>query len=203
MKAAVHTEPLFRLNAGCLCLDFANNVTKNNVRTFADLVQWSQVAEVIGPDEARRLLAGALERPREASSVLRRAQSLAETMYRLFSSGVARRAADSLDLDRLNKELGGALPRSRIVPSAQGFSWAWGSQGQDLESVLWPVAVSASQILTENLSVVRECAGRDCHWLFIDMSKNQSRQWCDMRLCGNREKARRHYQRTKAAETAA
>jgi predicted RNA-binding Zn ribbon-like protein len=33
----------------------------------------------------------------------------------------------------------------------------------------------------------------NCDWLFLDKSKNSSRIWCDMAVCGNREKARRNY----------
>ena len=36
-----------------------------------------------------------------------------------------------------------------------------------------------------------------CGWLFIDRSKNRSRAWCDMAVCGNRVKANRHYHRKK------
>jgi predicted RNA-binding Zn ribbon-like protein len=36
-----------------------------------------------------------------------------------------------------------------------------------------------------------------CGWLFLDRSKNKSRFWCDMAVCGNRAKAARHYQRKK------
>ncbi|PSH61009.1 hypothetical protein CU102_27445 [Phyllobacterium brassicacearum] len=35
----------------------------------------------------------------------------------------------------------------------------------------------------------------NCHWLYFDGSRNRSRRWCDMRVCGNRAKARRHYDR--------
>ncbi len=41
-----------------------------------------------------------------------------------------------------------------------------------------------------------------CGWLFLDRSKNRSRMWCDMAVCGNREKARRHYSRLKNREEA-
>ncbi|MBB4007485.1 CGNR zinc finger domain-containing protein [Allorhizobium taibaishanense] len=34
-----------------------------------------------------------------------------------------------------------------------------------------------------------------CGWLFLDRSKNRSRNWCDMAVCGNRVKASRHYRR--------
>jgi predicted RNA-binding Zn ribbon-like protein len=36
-----------------------------------------------------------------------------------------------------------------------------------------------------------------CRWLFLDKSKNRSRQWCDMKVCGNRAKAQAHYARMK------
>jgi predicted RNA-binding Zn ribbon-like protein len=37
----------------------------------------------------------------------------------------------------------------------------------------------------------------NCQWLFIDRSKNKSRSWCDMAVCGNRVKARLHYRKRK------
>lgn len=36
-----------------------------------------------------------------------------------------------------------------------------------------------------------------CGWLFVDRSKNRSRAWCDMAVCGNREKAKRFQDRRK------
>ena len=66
--------------------------------------------------------------------------------------------------------------------------------------MLWPVAWSAAELLAQGpLERIRECPGQDtCGWLFLDLSKNASRRWCDMRVCGNRAKARRHYERTLA-----
>lgn len=37
----------------------------------------------------------------------------------------------------------------------------------------------------------------NCEWLFFDRSRNRSRTWCDMAVCGNRTKAKRHYRRNK------
>lgn len=37
----------------------------------------------------------------------------------------------------------------------------------------------------------------NCQWLFLDRSRNRSRTWCDMTVCGNRVKASRHYHRQK------
>jgi predicted RNA-binding Zn ribbon-like protein len=46
---------------------------------------------------------------------------------------------------------------------------------------------------------VRECGGDHCGWLFLDETKNRSRRWCEMSVCGNRAKARRHYDRNRRA----
>lgn len=37
----------------------------------------------------------------------------------------------------------------------------------------------------------------NCRWLFLDRSRNRSRAWCDMAVCGNRAKASRHYRRNR------
>jgi predicted RNA-binding Zn ribbon-like protein len=41
------------------------------------------------------------------------------------------------------------------------------------------------------------CGGGNCGWLFVDESRGKRRQWCDMKDCGNRAKARRYYQQHK------
>ena len=47
---------------------------------------------------------------------------------------------------------------------------------------------------------VKACGG--CGWLFVDRTRNGSRRWCISALCGNRDKARRHYHRKKAERQA-
>jgi predicted RNA-binding Zn ribbon-like protein len=43
---------------------------------------------------------------------------------------------------------------------------------------------------------VKICPADDCRWAFYDESRNRSRTWCSMRVCGNREKARAWRERT-------
>jgi predicted RNA-binding Zn ribbon-like protein len=42
-------------------------------------------------------------------------------------------------------------------------------------------------------------ACRKCRWPFYDSSKNRSRTWCDMGLCGSQEKSREYRKRKSAA----
>lgn len=37
---------------------------------------------------------------------------------------------------------------------------------------------------------LKTCPGPHCGWLFYDASRNRSRHWCSMQLCGNRVKGR-------------
>ncbi|HXY97447.1 MAG TPA: CGNR zinc finger domain-containing protein [Steroidobacteraceae bacterium] len=45
--------------------------------------------------------------------------------------------------------------------------------------------------MSETLERVRACDADSCRWLFLDTSRNHTRRWCDMKVCGNRMKARR------------
>ncbi|WP_348787796.1 CGNR zinc finger domain-containing protein [Leifsonia sp. NPDC080035] len=53
-------------------------------------------------------------------------------------------------------------------------------------------AVASSVVLSiqGKLRRVKLCGGEDCRWAFYDESRNGSRQWCSMEICGNRQKAR-------------
>jgi predicted RNA-binding Zn ribbon-like protein len=44
---------------------------------------------------------------------------------------------------------------------------------------------------------LRPCANDECRLFLIDRSKAGAARWCSMAVCGNRMKARRHYQRTR------
>jgi predicted RNA-binding Zn ribbon-like protein len=39
---------------------------------------------------------------------------------------------------------------------------------------------------------IKICPADDCRWAFYDASRNRSRSWCSMAVCGNRAKARNH-----------
>jgi predicted RNA-binding Zn ribbon-like protein len=49
---------------------------------------------------------------------------------------------------------------------------------------------------------LRPCANGECRLFLIDHSKAGTARWCSMAACGNRMKARRHYQRARAAPPA-
>jgi predicted RNA-binding Zn ribbon-like protein len=87
-------------------------------------------------------------------------------------------------------------PSLGIAPSGGGFAWEWYEVDGALDLPVWIVARSAADLLmSADLTRVRKCASEKCDWLFLDASRNRSRRWCDMAVCGNRAKARRNYAR--------
>jgi predicted RNA-binding Zn ribbon-like protein len=194
------------LLGGELCLDFANTVEPRGVDqpqeflpTYSDLVAWSCHVAVFTDEEAERLLRQAAAHQTEAEAVHRRAIALRETLYRVFLSIIEARPTEARDLELLNAALSSALSRLRIVSLEEGFAWDWRDGDRDLDRMLWPIVRSAAELLTTGpLHRLKQCAG--CGWLFLDGSRNRTRRWCEMRVCGNRAKARRHYERQRKRE---
>ena len=118
----------------------------------------------------------------------------------LFRSIAAGRHAPPADVQQINDFALAALRHRKLAQRNRDYRWEWQSSGSDfLDRILWPIAESAAELLTsEARTAIRECEAPDCEWLFLDHSRNRSRRWCDMKSCGNRQKARRHYQRAHA-----
>jgi len=199
--------PSFDLSGGALCLDFANTWSDRGrpdteqLRGYADLLAFALQTGQLAAGEAARLEQRAERQPREAAAVLTRCRELREVLYRIFSAVAARRAPPAADLELLNAALPEALSRLRIERRGARFAWTWhgpDAPPEPLVAPLWPTLRSAAELLTsDERRRVRECAGSDCTWLFLDRSRNRSRRWCAMQTCGNRAKARRHYRRAR------
>jgi len=198
-------EHRFELTGGAACLDFVNTLgdrprsRDENLRAYPDLVAWGRQAGVLAGAEATGLRREAARHPVRAREALARAVALREDLYRVFSRVAAGRAPEGRGVRALNEALALALRRLRVRPGRTGFRWSWTAGPADLDRMLWPVVRSAGELLTSaEREHVRECGGEACSWLFVDRSRTRRRRWCDMKTCGNRAKARRHYRRTKA-----
>lgn len=190
------------LIGGEVCLDFANSLggtrqePNDRLHDYGDLVRWAAHAGAIERKEVAPLQAAAASRLAEAAAIFARALALREAIFRIFVALAEDASPAAADLARLNDELARALPHLRIVPDEEGFDYRFDTADGDLDRPLWPVARSASELLAHgDPARVKRCTSEECDWLFVDLSKNRSRRWCDMRDCGNRAKARRYYRR--------
>ena len=207
--ATVKLEENLKLESGWLCLDFANTVEWHlsdhpveGLTSYAALIAWARTINLLPDRIAQQLLRAADQHPTEAARVLDRAVALREAIYHLFSAVASGRSPAAEDQATFNSELSRSMAKSCLVWNKANFDWGRQGEDGDLDQVLWWVLRSATDLLTsEDVKRVGVCADdRGCGWLFYDTSRNRTRQWCSMRGCGNRAKARRHYEKVKSEE---
>jgi predicted RNA-binding Zn ribbon-like protein len=196
----------FEFTGGNPCLDFADTVDNRTgdhprelLADYGRLLQWGEEAGMTTTRTVVRLRHLASEAPGNAQTTLRASIQLRDTIYDIFSAVAQRRAIPSTALANLNKALRHAAQHAQLVHRNRRFTWEWIEPESNLDSMLWPVSRAAAELLNgEEIGYVRLCASETCSWLFLDKTKNHRRRWCDMKSCGNRDKARRYYQRQKA-----
>jgi predicted RNA-binding Zn ribbon-like protein len=192
-----------KLLGGRLCLDFINTLDwrgtdtpQEFLNTFEDLVSWSRHAGICSQQECRKLYQMAEQSNAAAKKVLNQALTLRETIYRLFAAGIANQNPRKEDLAIFNENLSRSMQDSQISLTKEGYTWNITGNRSRLDWVLNPIIRSAAEILVSSeRKKVKACADSACGWLFIDVSRNQSRRWCDMKDCGNRAKATRFYKK--------
>jgi predicted RNA-binding Zn ribbon-like protein len=171
---------------------------------YGDFVAWAARVGAIDGATAARLAARARDHPATAKRALvaaRELRDLVDAVFRPLATDGTPRAGDDGGappdaLARLAALAGAAVERARLVPAGDAFVLAW--EGDHLERPLWPLAAAAVDLLRSGpLDRLKVCA--DCPWLFIDTSKNRSRRWCSMEVCGAHSKMRRYRQRRATA----
>jgi predicted RNA-binding Zn ribbon-like protein len=127
-----------------------------------------------------------------------------ETLYRIFAALAAQATPKPRDVAALRSALAAAPSRNRLVQTKDGFAWQLEApdapDASGSAALLAPVLWSAADLLTGDAAKrLRLCSNDKCLYLFVDNSRSGARRWCDMKACGNRAKAHRHYLRSKAA----
>ncbi len=206
-RAAKDEGYRFDFSGGCLCLDFANTIAwrtgplpEEHLTTFEDLVSWAVQGGVWTPTEGEQARA----RPeKERAGTLTRALRLRGAISDVFQALVRRRAIPISALETISRFTLQACDQVRLGVNAEGVHWMWIGEGSSPDRLFWEVARSASRLLiTGHRERVRLCDEDRCGWFFLDTSRNRSRRWCDMRICGNRAKARRFNERRQSNRNA-
>jgi len=197
-------ESELALKSGRLCLEFANTMDWHasdrpveTLHNYEDLVDWAYNMRLLDGPNATALLSAADHDLRKAGKVFSDAIELREAIYRIFAGQALGSQIQAQDLAILNCALQRSAPRAGLEQIDGKYTWAWQLDPLDLWQPLWGVARSAASLLTSDmLARVGHCADENgCGVLFMDNTRNHSRRWCDMSGCGNRAKARRHYQK--------
>ena len=192
----------FKLVAGHIALDFANTLDyryeerrrTDLLTTYDSFLDFAVQTGTIST-AARRALRNGIPTPL-AADALRKIVEVREALYHLFLSVVSGKPPKASWLRTCNSFLGDfsisetiAWRQSRLVRISR-------TPTETPLYPLWRIVREGAVLLTSpDRSHIRECCDPSCRWLFLDTSKNQSRRWCSMRLCGGRNKARRYYAR--------
>jgi predicted RNA-binding Zn ribbon-like protein len=192
----------FQLVAGDIALDFANTLDNRYdpdrrlelLPSYDRFIAFARQSSILTGAQAQRVLRQTAEAEREL--VLTRVIDLREALHFLFLSVAVKERPPRAALQTLNRFLSDVrLPRS--VEWEKGkFYWLPADLAATPVGPLAPIVEAAAALLASpDATHVRECSFQTCRWLFLDRSKNHTRRWCDMKICGNRAKAQRFYAR--------
>ena len=172
------------------------------VQRFVNTVapEWRQ--EMLSSPERLRVVLAELGLVSEAAPVsevdLRRALDLRDAMRALALANNGRprapeaeQALEQITAAGLGVGFEDGVPR--LVGTAPGVAGALAT----LVGIVVEAAASGTW------SRLKACPGEACGWLFYDRSRNRSRRWCDMTVCGNRTKARTYRARLRGSQHAA
>jgi predicted RNA-binding Zn ribbon-like protein len=83
-------------------------------------------------------------------------------------------------------------PPSHDPKAPANITWQWRGAVSSPLLPMWMLSQAVEALLlSEQVTQIKTCDVDTCRWLFLDTSKNHTRRWCNMKVCGNRMKARR------------
>jgi predicted RNA-binding Zn ribbon-like protein len=207
LETSAHIAGL-RLDGGHLALDFVNTMGGSHelppephdehLRSYGDLLAWGVRTGLLEEAVAERLWRAAEADPGAAERALRAAIEQREQAYAVVRALAESRRPPAEALRGVEEKARGALAAARLERFDDGsYRWRW-EHADDLHSPLRPLAHATVELLADApLDRLKRCEG--CRWLFLDASKNRSRHWCSMEVCGKHAKMRRYVERRRAA----
>ena len=166
--------------------DFVNTIEDDadELRVPGSLARWCVVHGVAGED--MDVDAGAVERAITIREALR-ALLFANNGYPLDPAAV--RALDRFAAKVPHRLRFDAAGVSKLEPI-----------DNTLDTALARILLAAHGAMADGTwARLKACRAETCGWAFYDSSKNHSAAWCSMRVCGNRQKARRYRTRRREA----
>jgi predicted RNA-binding Zn ribbon-like protein len=197
------SSPPFSLCGGHPALDWVNSLDNRFRRdgpdellqSYADLLRFTEQGALVTAPQSQHLAKTVAQAT--ATRILRSALDLREAAATIFYQaidGIAASNATTPALALLEHHLTEARAHQHLqwCPTTQKLTWVWRSPDIEPQRPLWLLAIQTSNLLmSDEMTRLRSCECDTCRWLFLDTSKNHSRRWCDMKICGNRMKARR------------
>jgi predicted RNA-binding Zn ribbon-like protein len=120
---------------------------------------------------------------------------LRETVERI----VTRNQVSRSSVASINEMLAHRTGSFELVRTRQGFTRQFHADSSRDTWILGALAEAAADLLSNaDLSLMKKCKNSACILYFYDTTKNHTRNWCSMGLCGNRMKVAAHYRRMRS-----
>jgi predicted RNA-binding Zn ribbon-like protein len=120
---------------------------------------------------------------REHSDAIAVREAIRELL--LANNGVA------ADADGASKTLEAAGREARLGVRFEGGRPILAPEGDGTRAAIGRIVASVAELApTDEWKRLKGCRDEQCRVAFYDKSRNRSRAWCSMEVCGNREKAR-------------
>ncbi|MEU6025567.1 CGNR zinc finger domain-containing protein [Streptomyces tauricus] len=192
------------LIGGHVVLDFANTIAwRLDERRMADrvsdpaaLLAWAGTSGLLPAGRVDALLAVAAAEPDSAADALRSARRLRTALHGLLDAAVDGGPPRREDLTVVHGLFLDAWHRAEFASALPLRPELTARVPADAVRLL---ALEAAELLAGPLAALRRCQGPGCGWFFLDRSRSHTRQWCRTGDCGNRERVRRHYERSRGA----
>jgi predicted RNA-binding Zn ribbon-like protein len=189
----------FELIAGHPTLDLVNTLdwrfrkdgSEELLKSYDDLLRFTEQSGILKPAQVRQLRHAAGGQALKGCIELR--EAIADILYARFEG----RHPPAEALGTVERLVQAAHLQRQLRWKEDRLEWNWRENSAELP--LWALSLSASDLMfSDAVHRVRACDNPECRWLFLDTSKNHTRRWCDMKVCGNRMKARRFKAQRKA-----
>lgn len=158
-----------------------------DLHDYDDVLRWAEQVGVLSTDDRNALGVLAERDPADADTEVGRVRALREAVYEtLFEDG---------DAGILAREYSSAVDQGALSRAESGWDWRLPI---DLALPRRLISFDAHDLLTRaDLSVLAQCQDAECGWVFLDNSPRHNRRWCVAADCGNRNRAREFYRRSR------
>ena len=191
-------EQRFSRLAGHPVLDLMNTVDwrldparrGERLHDMDDVLDWCLVMDLVDTDERATLAAEAAAHPRLAG---REREAVVAWRELAYDAAVTR---SSSAVRRVVQSYREVLSRADLRPTDSQGEWAWEDARLDLTTPRDRLVRRTLELLSDPaLRRLHQCEDAACGWVYLDTSPRHNRRWCSAADCGNRNRARRFYER--------